>query len=274
MTFFHHGRTSDITLFLQLQDPSTRQPVTGAGPQVQIRRHRDSETGALLDGYYWNGTTFVSSPQWLGMPEFDPVNSPGLYTYFFEQSLVSANVAHLVYFRHTAAPTGFAIEEHVFTDVMESNIRGADNDDLKTISDQISHISILDKTTFYIWPAYAPITVTLFVVDPGTSEGLPGQVPYITLTIRRANDAKYWDGAAWVDGAADLVMTEIDEVEEPGLYQYVLPAAANNQEALYVAHANVDNLPTVAGDSYEIHESRIVHDPSQGSPFDPTGVLP
>lgn len=116
MSIFRHGRNSDADLFLTLTDPLTLDPVTGATPEVQIRRHRDSQTGAALDDWYWNGTTFVASPVWLSMAEFDATNSPGLYTYLFEQSLAGANMVCLVYFRNTATPEGFDVEEHIFTD--------------------------------------------------------------------------------------------------------------------------------------------------------------
>jgi hypothetical protein len=116
MTTFRHGRYADAVVFLQLTDPLTLDPVTGKTPEVQIRRHRDSQTGGALDGWYWNGATFISTPTWLPMAEFDATNSPGLYTYLFLQSLVQANMACWSYFRHTAAPEGFDIEQHIFTD--------------------------------------------------------------------------------------------------------------------------------------------------------------
>jgi hypothetical protein len=116
MSTIRHGRYSDVTVFLQLTDPLSLDPVTGATPEVQIRRHRNSQTGAALDNWYWNGTTFVATPIWLSMAELDAVNSPGLYTYFLEQSLVGANMVCLAYFRHTADPEGFDVEEHIFTD--------------------------------------------------------------------------------------------------------------------------------------------------------------
>lgn len=116
MSILRHGRYSDATVFLQLTDPLSLDPVTGATPEVQIRRHRDSQTGAALDNWYWDGSTFVPSPVWLSMAEFDATNSPGLYLYHFEQSLLGANIVCLMYFRNTADPEGFDIEEHIFTD--------------------------------------------------------------------------------------------------------------------------------------------------------------
>ncbi len=116
MSFFHHGRTSDVTLFLQLSDPATRAPVTGGSPEVQIRRIRDSQSGVALDAWYWDGSTFVPTPTWLAMAEFDAVNTQGLYLYHFEQSLASANMVCLGYIRHQLPPQGFAVEEHIFSD--------------------------------------------------------------------------------------------------------------------------------------------------------------
>ena len=57
-------------------------------------------------------------------------------------------------------------------------------------------------------------------------------------------------------------MTEIDAESQPGRYQYLLPAAANNQKDVYVAHANVSNPPTVEGDNYEVHVSRDLITPA------------
>lgn len=116
MSYFEHGKTADVSLFLQLIDPFTQLGKTGASPQVQVRRIRDSATGAALDGWYWNGTTFTSTPTWLAMSEYDATNSPGLYFYFFEQSLASANMVCAAYMRNAASPPGFAVEEHRFSD--------------------------------------------------------------------------------------------------------------------------------------------------------------
>lgn len=116
MSVYHHGKASDALIFLQLSDPSTRLPVTGASPEVQIRRLYDSQTGVALDNWYWNGAAFTATPAWLSMVELDAVNTPGAYLYQFEQSLVEANMVCLVYVRNSGAPQGFAVEEHIFTD--------------------------------------------------------------------------------------------------------------------------------------------------------------
>ena len=112
-SFYRWPTADDITLFLQLVDP-TGVGSTGKTPEVSIRRVRETH-GAALDSYFWNGAGFQSGPFWLPMTEADAVNTPGLYLYEFEQSLVGEEWVYLVYFRHTAAPLGFAIEEHVLT---------------------------------------------------------------------------------------------------------------------------------------------------------------
>lgn len=120
MSYFSHDRDADATLYLKLMNPATRQPVLGATPEVKIRRHRNSITGDLLDNYYWDDSDFVVAPQWLSMAEYDGTNNPGLYIYFFEQSLVPANVVCFVYFRNIALPAiGFDIEEHIFEEMAD-----------------------------------------------------------------------------------------------------------------------------------------------------------
>ena len=49
------------------------------------------------------------------MNELDASACPGLYTRLFEQSAVGEEWVYLVYYRHTADPKGFAVEEHVVT---------------------------------------------------------------------------------------------------------------------------------------------------------------
>jgi hypothetical protein len=75
---------------------------TAKTPQVSIRR--------ASDGYYWNGSAFVSGQTWLNMTEVDATNEPGQYAYAFANPGTVAS--YRVYFRHTAAPVGFASELH------------------------------------------------------------------------------------------------------------------------------------------------------------------
>jgi hypothetical protein len=75
---------------------------TAKTPQVSIRR--------ASDGYYWNGSAFVSGQTWLAMTEVDATNEPGQYAYVFPNPGTVAS--YRVYFRHTAAPVGFASELH------------------------------------------------------------------------------------------------------------------------------------------------------------------
>lgn len=111
-SYYKWGTADDIALILQLVSP-TGIGVVGATPEVAIRRWRD-QNGLPLDGHFWNGAGFQNTPVWLPIPEVDGVNTPGLYSYDFDQPGVSQT--YLVYYRHTAAPIGFAVEEHVVTD--------------------------------------------------------------------------------------------------------------------------------------------------------------
>lgn len=117
MSYFRHATTDDVNLFLSVREPSTGAGVTGASPEVAIRRVRSSQGGGALDGFYYDGAGgFTNIPTWLTMAEMDAVNDPGLYTYLFEQTLIAANIVYLVYFRNTTAPVGFDVEEHLITD--------------------------------------------------------------------------------------------------------------------------------------------------------------
>ena len=145
----------DIPLLLSLAT-GEGSPATGKFPQVSIRRTRETH-GAALDSYYWNGTTFVAAPYWFNLTEVDPVNSPGLYSYLFEQSIVGLENIYSVYYRHTVDPIGFAVETHVITNELfvpetqpdpvflsPSSIMGQ----LETIKGLLHHNSILDNQTF------------------------------------------------------------------------------------------------------------------------------
>ena len=111
-TYYHWSTSREIPLVLQLVSPSGG-GATGLSPEVAIRRWRDSD-GNLLDGYFWNGSGFVSAAQWLAMTEVDAVNFPGAYEYNFEQP--GTQQLYLVYFRNTVAPLGFDVEQHIVTD--------------------------------------------------------------------------------------------------------------------------------------------------------------
>lgn len=105
---------TDVALRLQLVQ-SDGTAASGKSPEIAVRRL--SETyGPLLDLYYWDGSGFVATPTFHTMSEIDPVATPGIYTYLFEQSLVGLAQTYLMYYRHNVAPIGFAFENHIFTD--------------------------------------------------------------------------------------------------------------------------------------------------------------
>jgi hypothetical protein len=116
--YYKWSKSDDIRLFLQLVSPSGL-GATGLSPEVAIRRISESQGGVDLDGYYWDGAVFISTPTWLTMTEVDAVNQPGLYFYKWEQSLIQTNIVHDVYYRHLTAPIGFAVEQHVVTDEIQ-----------------------------------------------------------------------------------------------------------------------------------------------------------
>jgi hypothetical protein len=140
---------------------------------------------------------------------------------------------------------------------MESNIRGADGDDLKDVTDKIELIPSADEIAFVTWDIGENITTRLFVSDPDTGNGLINQEAYITLTFQRASDSKYWSGTAWQTASYNLSMTALDEGAQPGVYVYVLSGSTGNtQKDSYVAYATVNNPGVVEGQNFECHASR------------------
>ena len=171
----------------------------------------------------------------------------------------------------SAAPTVAAIADAVWDEAKsehttsttfgdlattELNIRGVESDTLDTISDQIDQIALPSDLNFRVWETNVAITVNIFVLDPESGDGYTGQTSYITLKIRRTVDDYYWSGSNWVTAVSTLTVTELDSTNSPGHYVYILPKTANTQARTYIAHANIDNPPTVTGDSYEIHISQ------------------
>jgi len=109
------GTADDLVLLLTLVDP-TQLGAVGKSPEVAIRRSRAFPAGPALDGWFWNGLTFVPTPTWLPLVEVDAVNQPGVYQYVFGQSAIGSSSVYHVYFRHLADPIGFDNELHVVTD--------------------------------------------------------------------------------------------------------------------------------------------------------------
>jgi len=108
-----------------------------------------------------------------------------------------------------------------------------------------------------VWDIGDDINIELTLNDPVDGTGLTNQQAFITLTIQRVSDFRYWTGSAWSPTPATLSMTQADATYQPGRYFYVLPGTGGNIQAdKYVAHVNVDNPPTVQGDAYEVHVSR------------------
>lgn len=113
-SYYRWSPGDDISLFLQLISP-TGLGSAGGSPEVAIRRMRASHGGAL-DGHYWDGVSaFTNIPTWIVMSEVDAINQPGLYTYLFEQSGIGSEWIYFVYYQNTAAPLGFAVEQHIVT---------------------------------------------------------------------------------------------------------------------------------------------------------------
>jgi len=106
-----------IPLMLSLVDESGL-GVVGAFPEVSIRRFRETR-GDSLDNHFWAGlplsSAFSATPIWLPLVEVDSVNSPGLYSYLFEQGLIGLEWIYHIYYRNLGTPAGFATETHIIT---------------------------------------------------------------------------------------------------------------------------------------------------------------
>lgn len=105
----------DVTLVLALVN-SAGAGVTGATPEVSIRRYKETQ-GSLLDGQFWDSTSewFTTTPTWYPLVEYDPVNNPGHYIYLWEQKKVGLEWIYHVYYRNTGVPNGMAVETHIIT---------------------------------------------------------------------------------------------------------------------------------------------------------------
>ena len=106
------------------------------------------------------------------------------------------------------------------------------------------------------WGLNETIEINLFVGDPESSQGLVGQVPYLVLTIQDQSTNNYWNGTSFNTPVAPLTFTEVDQVNQPGRYTYLLPATMNTTPNRYVAHSFINNPPLLVGDSYELHVTR------------------
>lgn len=147
----------DIPLILTLADASA-QPVTGKVPQVSIRRFKETR-GPLLDNYFWNAPSqnFIAFPVWYNMTEVDAANSPGLYAYTFEQTLVGVEHIYHVYYRHTSVPVGFSFESHMVTNEVyipssqpDPIVVGPDSimGQLELVKGLLHHNAMLDNQTY------------------------------------------------------------------------------------------------------------------------------
>lgn len=105
-----------------------------------------------------------------------------------------------------------------------------------------------------VWDLNQDIIIEIFVTNPNTSLGLTGQTSFITLTIERNSDSKFWSGSAWGSSSINLTVTEVDSTNQPGRYNYML--TGNTQADRYIAHVNINNPPTIQADAYEVHISR------------------
>lgn len=111
----HSWTTLDNILLLLVLSSEDGEGATGQTPQLTISRHR-AVRGPMLDGYYWDGSAFVSSPYFHDLLEVDAINQPGLYRYIFQQSEIALEQEYLVRFSNAGDPKGFDVEVHTVLD--------------------------------------------------------------------------------------------------------------------------------------------------------------
>lgn len=63
------------------------------------------------------------------------------------------------------------------------------------------------------------------------------------LVLMRKSDGKYYDGDSWEDAKTDLVVTEQDAVNIPGLHFFDTPSLAEDEYVVTVNTANAANVP-------------------------------
>lgn len=108
-----------------------------------------------------------------------------------------------------------------------------------------------------IWNIDEDIIVEIFVEDPSTGLGLTGQAGFLTLTIQRNSDSRYWNGSTWIVSLTSLSPTEVDSSTQRGRYTYTLSGTTGNTQAdRYLVHCIINNPPTIQVDAYEVHVSR------------------
>src|SRR5690349_1181901 len=95
----------------------------------------------------------------------------------------------------------------------------------------------------FVWNVGEGIPIELFIGDPNTGAGVSGQTAFITLTIQRDSDSRYWSGISWVVPRTTVSVTEFDAVNEPGRYTYLLSSTANAVATRYFVRALIDNPP-------------------------------
>lgn len=147
----------NIPLALALVD-SSGAGVTGATPQVSIRRYRETH-GAMLDNQFWSATLewFTAAPVWYDMAPLDAVENPGQYIYEFEQAKVGLEWIYQVYYRNQGIPLGMAVETHIITN--EVYIPNVQPDpivvgpqtvmgQLELVKGLLHHNSIVDNQTY------------------------------------------------------------------------------------------------------------------------------
>lgn len=121
MSYTKWDTTQDALLTLELVG-SDGLGLTGSLVKTAIKRVKNL-SGSFLDGYYWTGSSFSSTPTFLTMSEPDSTNFPGIYQYCFSQSLERNEYIYHVYFKSEGTVAGIDFETHMFENKLSGSIK-------------------------------------------------------------------------------------------------------------------------------------------------------
>jgi len=197
-SYIYWPTNSVIPLQLELVDGSGA-GITGATPEVSIRRYKETATGGLLDLHWWNGTSFQATAFWHPMTAIDDTNNAGLYNYLWGQNAVGLEHQYIIHYRHTVFPVGFATELHTITNevyiprtqpdpviVGPQTIMGQ----LELVKGLLHHNSIVDNHTYDGNGNLLTARVRVFD-DPGNVPSAPGGSETTGLIAEFAIDAAH-----------------------------------------------------------------------------------
>src|SRR5882724_1000982 len=87
-------------------------------------------------------------------------------------------------------------------------------------------------------PVGSSYPLQLLITANGT--GITGQTP--TVTLQRLSDSFYWTGTGFTSTFTEVPLTEVDSVNQPGLYSVTFNQGIDNNPNAYTAYYNNSNI--------------------------------